>query len=205
MSLSYALLGLLSGSPMNGYAIKALFDEAISHVWQAELSQIYRELEALEKKGLLSSVIEEQRDRPNKRLYQATDAGKQAFREWLQAAPTSFVTPKRDEFMLRLFFGSMAGREVMKAEFRSYLEQMRKLRDGTDWHSHLAERFPGDPAMARADQVCREDLYCGFILKRARMASETAVRWAEECLAELEAGDEPGGAGPGATGGPDLI
>ena len=67
MSLKYPLLGLLRSEPMNGYAIKTLFDEAINFVWQANLSQIYRELGIVEKEGLVSSSIEQQSDRPDAR------------------------------------------------------------------------------------------------------------------------------------------
>ncbi len=188
MSLSYALLGLLRGSPINGYAIKALFDEAINFVWQAELSQIYRELESLEKKGLLCSTIEPQRDRPSKRLYQVTEAGRLAFEKWATTIPDSFATPKRDEFSLRIFFGSGTDKELMKEEFRRYIEHMRGLRKGAEKYTNLAERFPGDQVMARADQICREDPYCDFIRRRAVLVSEAQILWAEECLAKLEAG-----------------
>jgi PadR family transcriptional regulator, regulatory protein AphA len=193
MSLQYALLGLLSDSPMNGYAIKALFDESIAHVWQAELSQIYRELESLEKKGLLRSTIEPQADRPNKRLYEATETGRKAFMDWVTTVPESFAMPKRDEFMLRLFFGSAAGEDVVKEQFRIFIEEMRRVEESARGHSRLAERFPDDPRMARADQICREDRYCDFVRRRAAVSAAAVRSWAEECLAELEAG---GGATP---------
>jgi len=34
MSLRSAILGLLTTEPMNGYAIKTLFDEAINFIWE---------------------------------------------------------------------------------------------------------------------------------------------------------------------------
>jgi hypothetical protein len=71
-------------------------------------------------------------------------------------------------------------------EFERFLAQMRELRATLLTPSHIAERYPNNPLMARADRACREDRYCGFIRKRALMASETAIRWAEECLSELK-------------------
>lgn len=186
MSLRYALLGILDKRPLNGYAIKAIFDESVAFVWQAELSQIYRELENLEKQGYLSSSIEAQQDRPNKRIYQTTESGKRLFREWLEAIPDSFAVPKRDEFMLRLFFGSVAGPEAAKEGFRRFLAQARATAAAVRADSRLAERFPDDPLMARADRFASEDRYIRFIRKRAAVTSEAIVRWAEECLAELE-------------------
>ena len=79
MSLQYAVLGLLSYRQMTGYDLKKMFDESINNFWAASLSQIYRELGALEGKGYLTSVIEPQDDRPDKRIYSITEAGRAAF------------------------------------------------------------------------------------------------------------------------------
>ncbi len=191
MSLRYALLGLLSGEPMNGYTIKALFDESIRFVWQAELSQIYRELGILQKEGLVSSTIQQQSDRPNKRMYAITEEGRRAFDAWLRAVPEQLAMPKRDEMMLRLFFGSLAGEDLVRKEFELFLGQMKAMRAFIATPSHIAERYPNNPLMARADRACREDRYCGFIKKRALAASETAIAWAESCLEELSPGHAP--------------
>jgi DNA-binding PadR family transcriptional regulator len=40
-------LGLLNYKSMNGYDLKRVFDKSINHIWMANLSQIYRELQAL--------------------------------------------------------------------------------------------------------------------------------------------------------------
>jgi PadR family transcriptional regulator AphA len=186
MSLRNAILGLLNKEPMNGYAIKTLFDEAINFIWQAELSQIYRELDAMEKEGLVTSSIEQQHDRPNKRVYSITESGRAGFMEWLKDAPGQFLAPKRDDFMLRFFFGSLAGDEVMRQSLEQMLLHVRKAREALLEPARIAARHPGDALMARADRACREDRYCGFIKKRALMTYETIIRWAEECLAELK-------------------
>jgi DNA-binding PadR family transcriptional regulator len=186
VSLRSAILGLLNKEPMSGYAIKTLFDEAINFIWQAELSQIYRELDAMEKEGLVTSSIEQQHDRPNKRVYSITESGRARFMEWLTAVPEQFLVPKRDEFMLRFFFGSLAGDDVMKRSLEQMLLHVRKAREALLEPMRIAARHPGDALMARADRACREDRYCGFIKKRALMTYETIIRWAEECLAELK-------------------
>jgi PadR family transcriptional regulator AphA len=188
MSLSYVLLGLLDKGPLNGYAIKAIFDRSIAFVWQAELSQIYRELETLEKKGFLSSSIEMQQDRPNKRVYQLTESGRRCFHEWLEAIPETFAMPKRDEFMLRLFFGSAAGEEVVKEEFRRFLVQARATSAAMREAASSIAGVDGDQAVA--GRFSRGDRYGRFLRRRAAITSEAIIRWAEECLEELEA--EPG-------------
>ncbi len=148
---------------------KTLFDEAINFIWQAELSP-----------------IEQQHDRPNKRVYSITESGRARFMEWLTAVPEQFLVPKRDEFMLRFFFGSLAGDDVMRRSLEQMLLHVRKAREALLEPMRIAARHPGDALMARADRACREDRYCGFIKKRALMTYETMIRWAEECLAELK-------------------
>jgi DNA-binding PadR family transcriptional regulator len=66
----------------------------INNFWAASLSQIYRELGALEKKGYLTSEIEKQDDRPDKRIYDITEEGKAAFREWITHFPEKLSKEK---------------------------------------------------------------------------------------------------------------
>src|SRR5262249_19647956 len=106
MSLQYALLGLLNHSDMTGYDLKKMFDVSIHNFWYASVSQIYRELNALEGKGFLSSIIQPQADRPDKRIYSITEEGKAAFLDWIKNVPREFSREKRDEFSLRIFFAS---------------------------------------------------------------------------------------------------
>ena len=49
MSLENALLGLLNHRPMTGYDLKRIFDDPMEFFWVAQMSQIYRELNKLEK------------------------------------------------------------------------------------------------------------------------------------------------------------
>ena len=109
--------------------------------------------------------------------------------EWLTSAPDQFLGPKRDEFMLRFFFGSAAGEDVMRRCLEQMLLHVAKAREALMEPERIAARHPGDALMARADRACREDRYCGFIKKRALMSYETILRWAEECLAELKQGE----------------
>ncbi len=193
MSLRNALLGLLSNTPLNGYTIKLLFDEAIQFVWQAELSQIYRELGALEKEGLVSSAIEPQADRPNKRVYSITETGRKSFDAWLAETPKAFAMPKRDEFLLKLFFGAQAGDEAMIRHFETLIAQMKEMNKAVTEPSRIAERYPNNPIMAKADEVCNHDRYCRFIRTRARISSEVIIRWAEDCLSEIRGGEKSKG------------
>ena len=56
MSLRFALLALLGSRPMTGYDLSKHFSQSVAHVWHAPDSQIYPELNRMERDGLLESV-----------------------------------------------------------------------------------------------------------------------------------------------------
>lgn len=44
MSLSHGLLGLLNYTDMTGYDLAKTFQDSLCYFWQAQTSQVYREL-----------------------------------------------------------------------------------------------------------------------------------------------------------------
>lgn len=181
MSLQNALLGLLSYRSMTGYDLKKLFDASISNFWYASLSQIYRELGVLEDKGFLTSTIEQQNDRPDKKIYSITETGRTAFKDWMKNFPEKISKEKRDEFTLRVFFGSNLSKEEMAVEFKRFrkekedqINEVKNLYLLSDKMGSMTESFQA------------EKLYWKFVLRRAQMTLETMIVWANECLEELE-------------------
>ena len=49
--LKHGILGLLNYGDMTGYEIKDVFEHSLNFFWTAQTSQIYRELQTIEKKG----------------------------------------------------------------------------------------------------------------------------------------------------------
>ena len=83
MALKQGLLGLLNYGEMTGYELAKAFNDSLSFFWQAQTSQIYRELNQLEAEGLLHSHIEVQTGKPDKRVYAITTQGKAELDRWL--------------------------------------------------------------------------------------------------------------------------
>ena len=54
--LKHGILGLLNYGDMTGYEIMTVFRDSLSHFWTAQKSQIYRELQALEKNGWIETA-----------------------------------------------------------------------------------------------------------------------------------------------------
>jgi DNA-binding PadR family transcriptional regulator len=104
MSIKHAILGLLSEQPMHGYRLKDIFDERVSPMWGLTTAQIYQTLSALERAGLLQSRGERVGSRPERRIYELTDAGEHELLAWLQEPPSASMRPFRADLLLRLMF-----------------------------------------------------------------------------------------------------
>jgi DNA-binding PadR family transcriptional regulator len=181
MALRFAILGLLNYHDLTGYELKKMFDDSIRNFWHASMSQIYRELNTLEEKGHVSSVIQPQQDRPDKRVYSITAAGKTAFKEWITHFPEKLSKEKRDEFSLRLFFGSNLSKEALITQFERLIEEKTQQLDDVSRFLSLTGYYTQKLALFGG-----EEMYWKFILRRAAMNLNTTIEWAQECIEELE-------------------
>lgn len=187
MSLQHAVLGILTYSPMNGYSLNKIFDKSINYSWTASLSQIYRELGNLEKKGCVTSCIIQQEDKPDKKIYSITPEGEKMFNEWLGAFPESFSSPKRDEFMLRMFFGSKIGSDKLIVQLKRYIEERENFKklmsDGKEKIIGLGKIMK---KVTDESSMDNDKLYWRLIVNRALMTNQALIDWARECIEELE-------------------
>lgn len=99
--LGYALLGLLARTPCSGYDLLRKMEDPVGYFWHAQRSQIYPELARLEAAGLVRHTVVEQTDRPHKKVYETTEAGIAALRNWV-AVPMKLPFD-RDTFMVKVF------------------------------------------------------------------------------------------------------
>lgn len=101
MSLSHALLALLTVEPRNGYELtKAFEDEGIGrYAWPAGHTSIYPELNRLAGRGLVEVVDEGAR---GSRTYAVTPSGHEELRSWLLTPPAG-PARVRNEQVLRMF------------------------------------------------------------------------------------------------------
>jgi len=99
----YVLLGTLMSGPKHGYEIRQFLGSALGSTWQVGTSQIYNLFKRLEWEGLVISSLETQVDRPPKRVFSLSEAGKKSFLVWLHCL-TEHVRDLRIEFLAKLFF-----------------------------------------------------------------------------------------------------
>lgn len=79
-----SLLGLLHERPMTGWDLATVAQQRIGDFWNITQSQIYRELAAMTKAGLVEPGPAGPRDR---KPYSVTEAGRHAFQEWIDVEP----------------------------------------------------------------------------------------------------------------------
>ncbi len=133
MSLRYGLLGLLNYGPMTGYELDKAFKASLSFFWQAKTSQVYRELNAMERAGLLISERVIQCEKPNKRVYTITGGGREELMRWLSVPETDIANAMRvrSAFLMRVFFAGEVRADQSLEMLRAYraqcLESLKSL------------------------------------------------------------------------------
>ena len=124
------LLALLAKEPAHGYELKSQLEQIFGEAYPApNIGQIYVTLQRLERDGLVSSQDVVQVTRPNKRVYELTDAGREAVIEWIDKPSEG---PRvRDEFFMKLALSPAAGTSdrlgLINRQRRHYLSQLRGL------------------------------------------------------------------------------
>jgi DNA-binding PadR family transcriptional regulator len=100
-TLGYAILGLLSREDLSGYDLTQRMAGRVGYFWSARHSQIYPELARLEDDGYVTHSVVEQRERPDKKVYEITAEGMDALKEWVIQSPVP--RPTRDELTLKTY------------------------------------------------------------------------------------------------------
>ena len=102
------LLALLAGEASHGYQLRARLALALGPLAGAlNEGQVYVTLSRLEKAGLVTSTRVGQTDRPDRKVYELTPAGRERVDVWL--FDTSWPKPAPAEFHLKLVAAAAAG------------------------------------------------------------------------------------------------
>jgi PadR family transcriptional regulator AphA len=183
--LKHALLGFLIRAPMTGYDLERWIRRSIDYFWPAQLSQIYRTLRQLEDDGLVTSTVEAQQARPDRRVYAATEAGRRAFDEWL----AELVTERdlvRVPFLVRFFFyGTRPIDEV--------ITQLRVLRE---IYSNEVDRYTDEiprtisEAVGQFDHEELDPVYWDSVRRAGELYVQMWLTWLSETIERLEAAQD---------------
>ena len=177
MSLKHAILGLLTIQPMTGYELKhEAFDTSIAHFWQADQSQIYRTLDRMETDGWVESHLEVQTDRPNKRVFRITDAGRDALHTWLDSPQPPPIY--REPYLVQMFFAGMLPRDRVLDHIQQHIDAHRANLAG---YAEIEKMIPQEGVALRDQQFWRMTLDLGVAIEK------TYLNWLENCQRTVEA------------------
>src|SRR5579859_5397507 len=95
----YAVLGMVSISPISGYMLKKAFEQSVANFWNESYGQIYPILKQLNDEGLTTSQAEKQAGKPERYVYTITDKGREELRRWL-TEPIEYSV-ERNELLLK--------------------------------------------------------------------------------------------------------
>jgi DNA-binding PadR family transcriptional regulator len=173
---SFAILGLLSIRPFTTYELAQQMERTLSWFWPRAASMIYEEPKKLVSASLADSHVTFTGKRRST-VYEITDAGRSALREWLDAPATGM----RLEFeaMIKVAFAD-AG-DVSQA--RATVREIR-----ADAEARLAEILDRSAEYASTGGPFPDRLPVAAITGKLLMGQHEAViqwaRWAEDALAE---------------------
>ncbi len=158
------LLALLAGEAAHGYQLRARLALALGPLAGAlNEGQVYVTLGRLEKSGLVSSQRIGQVDRPDRKVYALTPAGRERVLAWLQ--DTSWSKPVPAEFHLKLVAAAAAGLahpvRIVDAQRHELLSGLREAQ-----RAALAEPH-GSVA--------------GLLLEGVVLRLQADLRWLEAC------------------------
>lgn len=151
MSLRHAVLVALLDGDASGYQLTKIFDVSVSNFWAAVPQQVYAELPKLERAGYISGREVVQQDRPNKRVYTITDAGRAELSAFIQSSSKPGVI--RDGLVVKVFaLGADATDDLFiadqlderadqaEAKVKLFTQLLHGMLAGRDEYTYLSEQ-----------------------------------------------------------------
>lgn len=183
MSLEHGILGFLNYHPYSGYDLKKIFDTSVQHFWSADQSQIYRTLNRLAEQGFVEMEKILQDDRPDRKVYQITRAGRGELLQWLSGPPP--LGAPRSAPLIQVFFAGQLQDEQIIDKFEEYAAIMRALLDRyTGVTSQLGPFLEEIPSP-------REHFFWLLTLENGIAIMRANLEWAESVIDRIKAGQVP--------------
>lgn len=167
-----ALLGLLFERPLHGYELRSAYEEDLVPHSQLNIGQVYTTLDRLERDGLVSHALVAQAERPDKKVYDLTDRGREELRRWLDT-PAPIGLDLRNEAFLKVGLArrlaDLDASQVVATERRACFERLAEV-------AH---------AKAQAERD-KEPLAKVMLLELAELRLEAFLHWLERCMERIK-------------------
>lgn len=172
MALEHAILVSLTERSGSGLDLTRRFDRSIGFFWTATHQQIYRVLARMERDGWVHGETVAQQGRPDKKVYDVTDAGRAELRRWL-GEPLA-REQHRSDLAVKLRAASYGDRATLLDELAA-LRADHALR--LAYYEQLEKRDYADPA-----GLTGPDLDQYLVLRGGVLMETFWVSWLDEYL-----------------------
>jgi DNA-binding PadR family transcriptional regulator len=175
MSLAHVILGLLQHQERTGYDLKTeCFNQCIAHLWSADQAQIYRTLDKLEAQGWIVCTVQIQHARPNRKIYQITDAGVAQLTQWLQTHQPLPIL--REPLLAQLHFAAQLPNDAIIHLLEQELEARREKLAECE---ALAAPSLDAPAASREQRMHR------LVVELVTRREQTYLNWLRDAIETL--------------------
>lgn len=178
MDIQFAILGLLSWQSLSGYDIKKIISESEVFYWSGNNNQIYNNLVALHKEGLVTQEVVQQVSLPAKKIYSITTAGREKLRTWLLAPPE--LPEFHNHFLIQLAWTEPLSNQELDNLLASYTEEVE-----VQYHMRLQQLEHVSDAPHRSD---RERYIWRKILENVAEVYRNELEWVHRLRQDLREG-----------------
>ena len=176
--LKHGILGLLNYGSMTGYEIDKAFKDSLSYFWNAQTSQIYRELQTIKKNGWATDEVVVQTSKPDKKVFSITQSGKEELNRWLVEDNTEFTT--RIPILMKTFFRG----ERSIDENIEYFTQLADM--GMNFLTQFQNEPPKVADYSKNLQNTMKAIYWKMTVEFGVMYIQMYFNWVQKCKKELE-------------------
>lgn len=178
MPLAHAILGWLNVEPMTGYDLNQVIEISTQHFWSTSQSQIYRTLTKIESRGWVVQEVIMQADRPPRKVYHITEAGRSELESWIGTFHTPL--PPRIPWLIQVFFAGQVSDEVIAAVLEKKLANLRQRLQGVSASRAIsAGQFD-------EDEDPRDVFYWMLTIDYGETKLQAQIDWIEGALEKIK-------------------
>lgn len=177
MSLKHGILGLLNYGSMTGYELDKVFKDSLAFFWTAQTTQVYRELNQMEKSGWVDSETVIQTDRPNKKIYSITEIGHRELVRWLANPELEQEISTKSAFLMRVFFGGELSRTQNIETLQRYQSYVAEALKGMEQANHNIDSYQNEEGLQ-----ANKTIYWRATALFGQYYMEACLRWAGEVI-----------------------
>lgn len=175
MSISYAILGILSYKPLTGYDLKKIIQSSSFMPWSGNNNQIYKSLVELLEEGSVINEVQHQESSPSKKIYTITEEGLVKLKKWVFSSPDPLEFKK--PFLVQLAWADQLSAEELNDLLSRYEYEIKM-----QILSHQEKKRRGSFSPERTP---REKLIWDMIDQNIVSSYENELEWVSQLRREI--------------------